>query len=555
MTSRPNPINQSATQSKSQESFALSLLRSEGYAAFEYLGDGNARPMSQPPAFLGELLGEQLKSSGSAAGNPTLRDSVRLGDAMPFLENFLFDAETFWNSETQGRIESGMWTERTAGGREISLDATALWLDGKRILLVRNPQAKYAADARVLQTARDSLLEHERLLREIQKKEILLHCIVHDLSQPLTAMRGCFSVLKMQPLGDKLKTLVEIGSRQSHTQEMMIRGILEAFSSELAAQEKFDQAVKNAPNVATVAEAIAKDYAPAFAEHGAAIQLDPKIDRAKKWEVVGDETRLRRIFTNLVENALRYSPKGTTVTLGADDEGEFVKAFVDDEGPGLPEADGPSRMFTLFGKGKTDGGKAGLGLYFCKITVERWGGTIGCEPRPQKGTRFWFRVPRARQDSADESEAATSAAHDAAPVAAHAAPIDTSEVEVSKEPTRSEEPLVAQTPNFDASALLACVGGNKQIAQQLIRAYLPDSTIRMSAIHNAIAQHDAPALARAAQALRGSIRSFGAKHIAETVRKLDEMGRSGHLENAKSLSATLEVQLAQLDNSLRAFAE
>jgi signal transduction histidine kinase/HPt (histidine-containing phosphotransfer) domain-containing protein len=542
VTSRPDSINQSASQPKSQESFAIALLRSEGYAAFEYLGDGNAKPMSQPPAFLSELLGEQLKSSGSGIGNSISDDSVRLGDAMPFLENFLFDAETFWNSETQGRIESGMWTEKTASGREISLDATALWLDGKRILLVRNPQAKYAADARVLQTARDSLLEHERLLREIQKKEILLHCIVHDLSQPLTAMRGCFSVLQMQPLGDKLKTLVEIGSRQSHTQEMMIRGILEAFSSELAAQEKFDQAVKDAPDVATVAEAIAKDYSPAFAEHGAAIQLDPKTDRAKKWDVVGDETRLRRIFTNLVENALRYSPKGTTVTLGADDEGEFVKAFVDDEGPGLPEADGPTRMFTLFGKGKTGGGKAGLGLYFCKITVERWGGTIGCEPRQQKGTRFWFRIPRARQDSGDASDASADLSTDAG------------EVEVSKEPARIEEPAAPERPVFDASVLLACVGGNKPLAQQLIRAYLPDSPVRMSAIRDAIAQHDAPALARAAQALRGSIRSFGAKNIAETVRKLDEMGRSGHLENAKLLSATLEVQLTQLDNSLRAFA-
>lgn len=533
MTARPDPIN----QSKLQESFAIALLRSEGYAAFEYLGEGNARPMSRPPTFLGELLRERSSESDSAAAN-----SVRLGDAMPFLENFLIDAESFWSSQTQGRIESGMWTEKTAGGREISLDAAALWLDAKRILLVRNPQSKYAADARVLQTARDSLLEHERLLREIQKKEILLHCIVHDLSQPLTAMRGCFSVLKMQPLGDKLKTLVEIGNRQSHTQEMMIRGILEAFSGELAAQESFDQSTKDAPDVATVAEAIAKDYSPAFAEHGAAIQLNPRMDRARKWEVVGDETRLRRIFTNLVENALRYSPKGTTVTLGAEDEGEFIRAFVDDEGPGLPEADAPTRMFTLFGKGKTGGGKAGLGLYFCKITVERWGGTIGCEPRREKGTRFWFRLPRARHDSVDTSEAASETSFDA------------SEVEATEKPTRSEEPAASGPPTFDASVLLACVGGNKQLAQQLIRAYLPDSASRMSAIRDAIAQHDAPALARAAQGLRGSIRSFGAKNTAETVRKLDEIGRSGHLENAESLSATLEAQLARLDNSLRAFS-
>ena len=504
-----------------QESFATALLQSEGYAAFEYLGDGNSRPMGRPPVFLTEILGEPATST----------DLVRLGDAMPFLENFLFDAEKFWTSPSKGRVESGMWVERTADGRDISLDATALWLDGKRVLLVRNPQSRYAADAQFLQTARDSLLEHERLLREIQKKEILLHCIVHDLSQPLTAMRGCFSVLQMQPLGEKLKTLIEIGKRQSQAQEMMIRGILEAFSSELAAQESFDQGAKEAPDVAACAASIAKDYSPAFAEHGAGIQVDPKMDRARKWEVVGDETRLRRIFTNLVENALRYSLKGTTVTLGAEDDGEFVRAFVDDEGPGLPETDGPSRMFTLFGKGKTGGGKAGLGLYFCKITVERWGGTIGCERRPEKGTRFWFRLPRARQESGDASEVAMAA-----------------------EPAPVEEPIAPEPPSFDRSALLACVGGNEQLAQQLTRAYLTDSAIRMSAIRDAIARRDAQALASAAQALRGSIRSFGARNVADAVRKLEELGRGGRLENAEPLGASLATQLARLDDSLRAFA-
>jgi HPt (histidine-containing phosphotransfer) domain-containing protein len=344
-------------------------------------------------------------------------------------------------------------------------------------------------------------------------------------------MRGCFSVLQMQPLGEKLRTLVEIGNRQSHTQEMMIRGILEAFSSELAAQESVDQGTKEAPNIAACADSIAKDYSPAFAERGAGIQVDPRMDRAKKWEVVGDETRLRRIYTNLVENALRYSPKGTTVTIGAEDDGDFVRAFVDDEGPGLPESDGPTRMFTLFGKSKTGGGKAGLGLYFCKITVERWGGTIGCERRPEKGTRFWFRLPHARRESGDASE-----------------------VEVAAEPARSEEPIAHEPPSFDRSVLLTCVGGNEHVARQLVRAYLTDSAIRMSAIRDAISHRDGQALASAAQALRGSIRSFGARNVFETVRKLEELGRSGRIENAAPLGATLASQLARLDSSLRAFA-
>jgi len=84
------------------------------------------------------------------------------------------------------------------------------------------------------------------------------------------------------------------------------------------------------------------------------------------------------------------------VTLGTIDDDNFVIGFVDDEGPGLPEDATATRLFALFAKGKGErAGKAGLGLYFCKMTVERWGGAIGCENRPAVGARFWFRLSRA----------------------------------------------------------------------------------------------------------------------------------------------------------------
>jgi CheY-like chemotaxis protein len=110
---------------------------------------------------------------------------------------------------------------------------------------------------------------------------------------------------------------------------------------------------------------------------------------------VGEESRLQRIFANLLENALRYSPAGSCVTLGAELDDGFCKAYVDDEGPGLPHDITPAQIFGLFSKGKGSTGKAGLGLYFCRITVERWGGTIGCASLLKKGSRFWFRLPQA----------------------------------------------------------------------------------------------------------------------------------------------------------------
>jgi signal transduction histidine kinase/DNA-binding NarL/FixJ family response regulator len=412
-----SPVHGLPPSRMTSESIASALLESEGYAAFEYVGDATFQTVGTPSRFCVELVGGPI-----ASGAP-----LKLIERMPFLDSFLPDAEECWNSDGEGRVDSGSWIERVEGGHQLALEASAFRLAGKRILLIRNPQKQFAEESHLLQKARESAFGHERLLREIQKKEILLHCVIHDLSQPLSAMRGCFSLLAAEKLSPKLRGLIEIGQRQSQNQEDLIKGVLQAFSAELAAQETAHKDAASAPDLARCAQEIAKDFSAAFAARGARIALDPSIDLGRSWLVVGDESRLRRIYTNLVENALRYSPAGSTVTLGAIADGNFLRAYVDDEGPGLPAGESTARLFGLFAKGKEGGGKAGLGLYFCKITVERWGGTIGCGNRPGRGSRFWFRLPKA------EGQRGELAAPSAQPIASSS----------SKEgkPARSVKPL------------------------------------------------------------------------------------------------------------------
>jgi Histidine kinase-, DNA gyrase B-, and HSP90-like ATPase len=73
---------------------------------------------------------------------------------------------------------------------------------------------------------------------------------------------------------------------------------------------------------------------------------------------MGEESRLQRVFANLLENALRYLPFGSCVTLGAEIDHGFCKAYVDDQGPGLPRDLTPAQIFGLFSKGKQSTGKA-----------------------------------------------------------------------------------------------------------------------------------------------------------------------------------------------------
>ena len=370
-----------------------SLLQEFGYVLLEHKGEGKFVLRSDPPGWFSELWG------GTRPGEA----SIPLAEKSPFIENFLLEAQTCWNAPQPAECRSEVWIENTAAGRELPLQATALHRDGKNFLMLHSPGPQYGEQVQILQMARNAALEHERLLREIQKKEILLHCIIHDLSQPLSAMRGSFDCLSAEDLSPEAQKFTALGKLASQQQESMIRQILEVFAADLRAAVDAESGISQAPDLLACARNAITSLAPAFAAKGVRLILDPQIDGGACWRVQGEESRLRRVFTNLLENALRYSPEGGKVTVGLQTDGEFRKAFIDDEGPGLPPELRPAQMFALFSKGKEGGGKAGLGLYFCRTTVERWGGSISCTSLPEMGARFWFRLPKAAAPAVGEA--------------------------------------------------------------------------------------------------------------------------------------------------------
>ena len=236
-------------------------------------------------------------------------------------------------------------------------------------------------------------LQYERLTKEVQKKEILLHCIVHDLAGPLTGIRGAYALLASEALSAEGRELLELGERQVVRQEKLIQGILQVFAAEMDPLDASSLDPAHAPDAADCARAVVDGLAPAFVVNRVTLRLDPPPDRSRTWLVVGDRSRLERVISNLVENTLRYSPPHSTVSVGLAQDHAGVLVTVDDEGPGVP-AEAAGTLFHKFAQGAGRRGKIGLGLYFCRITVERWGGTIGHSPRSGGGSRFWFRLPQ-----------------------------------------------------------------------------------------------------------------------------------------------------------------
>jgi signal transduction histidine kinase len=319
---------------------------------------------------------------------------VSPGQVFPFLENFLIDAERFWASPGEGQIKSGIWSEVDDQKQEYHLEATALSTEQSQVLLIAFPQMEYREKFHILQKGREIHLEYDRMLKEIQKKEVLLHCIIHDLKGPLAVMNGVFGVAEdaTLPLSD-LRDLMRLGQDHVSRQERLIKDVLETFSGDVDALETFADNAEDAPNILFCAQSVVDGLKPAFARRDIALTIEA--DMHEDWRVIGDQDHLERIFSNLLENALRYTPAETTVCIGLEREGSDILAYVDDRGPGVPDQL-KSHLFDKFVHGQQRPSSSGIGLFFCRITVERWGGLIGVDARTGGGSHFWFRLPRPR---------------------------------------------------------------------------------------------------------------------------------------------------------------
>jgi signal transduction histidine kinase len=305
----------------------------------------------------------------------TNRHGSRPQDQFPFLENFLIDAENFWRTKQPGPFKSGAWTEQAANGTSYQLEASAMRIGAHKLLLIERLGRGFAEKQSALQQARETRLDYQQLTKEIQKKEILLHCIVHDLAGPLTAIKGSLDVLAFKDFTQEEQEFLEIGQQQVAKQERLIQDILDVFAAELDALEAVSSDPNTAPDVSRCVQDVVHTLAPAFSISQIDLQLAPDTDWTAAWRVVADQSPLERVIANLLDNALRYSPRNSQVTVSMLPDGTQVRITVEDQGPGVA-ADMQAILFEKFVHRKDLFGKAGLGLYFCRMMVERWGGTI-----------------------------------------------------------------------------------------------------------------------------------------------------------------------------------
>jgi signal transduction histidine kinase len=251
---------------------------------------------------------------------------------------------------------------------------------------LRDAEARLAAADRELERLR------ARLAAEIAEREELVTIVSHELRTPLTVIAGFNNLLLSERVGklnaEQRRFLAE-SERSCRRLDAFIGNLIEAARQSM---REGPLEVCEASLEATV-RGVVEFLRPLLEERGlrAELSLDPDASRARFHPL-----RVEQVLTNLIGNAIRYTPKGGAIGVATRRLATgFVEVAVCDDGPGVPPAE-RERIFRPWVRG-SDGreGGLGLGLSICKRIVEAQGGAIEVGDAPGGGGRFAFTVPAA----------------------------------------------------------------------------------------------------------------------------------------------------------------
>jgi signal transduction histidine kinase len=238
-------------------------------------------------------------------------------------------------------------------------------------------------------TVRDvtQLKEYEKL------KSDMLSLMSHELRTPITSINGFAELLMSdETVPAEAREFLSI----IHAESQRLTRMIGTFLSVTRLEQKDRQEVLMAPLVLrdVVRETLASFHAAARRKR---IRLEER-DGERLPPVAADRALVTQAVANLVDNAIKYSPERTTVTLSTALEADAVRLTVEDRGYGIPPEDQP-KVWEKFYRVARDGRvkeeeSTGLGLAFVREVVEQHGGAVFLESEPGRGSRVGFTLPR-----------------------------------------------------------------------------------------------------------------------------------------------------------------
>jgi len=256
------------------------------------------------------------------------------------------------------------------------------------------------------QRAQKTIQKTEQRLRMVAEesariREEFLSIATHELRTPVAALRG-YIQLGQQSLDrgqhDRLRDTLKVALRQTDRLTTLIAQLLDA-SQMQAGRLKIERTPTDISTLVTSAveaERLASEPRPWV------VQVEPRL-RASI-----DAARFEQVVVNLLDNAVKFSPSGGTLTVRFRGEGGELRLEVGDQGIGIAP-DRAARIFERFYRAHDDRGIGGLGLglYISKQIVELHGGRIEVSSEPGRGTTFTVTIPRLAASEAVPAPAAS----------------------------------------------------------------------------------------------------------------------------------------------------
>jgi len=244
-----------------------------------------------------------------------------------------------------------------------------------------------------LKAATDALEDSLRKLRELEKvRDDLMKMIVHDLKTPLTSVLATLEMLSDGDFGQvSTSQKVAIGDVEAKSEDLLalINDILEVARIEEA---NITLALSPMAPGALLAELV-HEWGHRFQQEQTTVSVSVADDAPI---FTGDKGLIKRVFSNLIQNAVTHSSKAVHLEFSARRAGHGVLFTVTDNGPGIPP-EYHEIIFRKFGQVEVPRTprtrSSGLGLTFCKLVVERHHGRIWVKSAEGKGSSFYIELP------------------------------------------------------------------------------------------------------------------------------------------------------------------
>jgi signal transduction histidine kinase len=246
----------------------------------------------------------------------------------------------------------------------------------------------------------------EESARSAREKDKFLATVSHELRQPLNAALAALRIIEVG--GEPAASARAVLRRQLLQMTRLVDDLLDMSRMSL---DVMDMRLGHVDMRAVLDDAVAA-IEPELLAHRLTI-VKPPLQSTSEVCVWGDDSRLRQVFSNLLSNAVRYTPPDGQITLAAAVERAHVIVTVTDTGQGIQESD-LARIFDPFTRGEMTGEGFGIGLALVRAIVElHRGSTTASSAGAGQGSTFTVRLPRCPHPlikgsaSSDEKQAAT----------------------------------------------------------------------------------------------------------------------------------------------------